>query len=226
MAGAGLAIDGLKRGGYTGMAETTAGGAMIGYKFGGGIGAAIGAVVGLEAGIVRMFIKGAAEKAKEKIKSLYGVDVKDKGVLQQIVDTAKSGFGGNLDMAIRSQQVRDLIQLYGMTTGQKVSGMPGSVTPLSLVQSGGSLYQSPQYNNGAPLPVLGGLPSLDRVGGGVASSAGGTIVIPLQIDSTAVGNVVIQDGRVVAQGAITAMKSNAGRQELTALQLSPGTLVT
>ena len=35
-------------------------------------------------------------------------------------------------------------------------------------------------------------------------------MIPLQIDSTAVGNVVIQDGRVVAQGAITAMKSNAG----------------
>jgi hypothetical protein len=104
--------------------------------------------------------------------------------------------------------------------------MPGSVTPLSLVQSGGSLYQSPQYNNGAPLPVLGGLPSLDQVGGGVASNAGGTIVIPLQIDSTAVGNVVIQDGRVVAQGAITAMKSNAGRRELTALQLSPGTLVT
>jgi len=29
-----------------------------------------------------------------------------------------------------------------------------------------------------------------------------------QIDSTAVGNVVIQDGRIVAQGAITAMKSN------------------
>jgi hypothetical protein len=51
-------------------------------------------------------------------------------------------------------------------------------------------------------------------------------VIPLQIDSTAIGNVVIQDGRVVAQGAITAMKSNAGRRELTALQLSPGTLVT
>jgi hypothetical protein len=70
MAGAGLAIDGLRRGGYTGMAETTAGGAMIGYEFGGPLGAAIGAVVGLEAGIVRMFIKGAAEKAKEKIKSL------------------------------------------------------------------------------------------------------------------------------------------------------------
>ena len=104
--------------------------------------------------------------------------------------------------------------------------MPGTVTPLSLVETGGSLFQAPQYNNGTPLPALGGLPSLDRVAGGVASNAGGTIVIPLQIDSTAVGNVVIQDGRVVAQGAITAMKSNTGRRELTALQLSPGTLVS
>jgi len=226
LAGGMLLLDGLKRGGWTGMAEDTAGGAMIGFKFGGPLGAAIGAAAGAVAGIVRMFIKGAADKAKEKIKALYGVDISDKGVLQQIVDTAKSGFGGNIDMAIRSPQVRDLIQLYAMTTGQKVSGMPGSVTPLSLVETGGSLFQSPQYNNGTPLPALGGLPSLDRVAGGVATNAGGTIVIPLQIDSTAVGNVVIQDGRVVAQGAITAMKSNVGRRELTALQLSPGTLVT
>jgi len=51
-------------------------------------------------------------------------------------------------------------------------------------------------------------------------------MIPLQIDSQAAGNVVIQNGRVVTQGAITAMKGNAGRREMTALQLSPGTLVS
>jgi hypothetical protein len=58
------------------------------------------------------------------------------------------------------------------------------------------------------------------------TNAGGAIVIPLQIDSQAVGSVVIQNGRVVTQGAITAMKSNSGRREMTALQLSPGTLVS
>ena len=225
-AGIGLFMDAMRRGGAAGVGEAAAGGALLGFNIGGPLGAAIGAGIGAVAGIVRMFIKGAAEKAKEKIKALYGVDIRDQGVLHQIVDTAKSAFGGNLDMAIRSPQIRDMIQLYAMTTGQKVSGMPGAVTPLSLVEKGGSLFQSPQYNNGTPLPALGGLPSLDRVAGGVASNAGGTIVIPLQIDSTAVGNVVIQDGRVVAQGAITAMKSNTGRRELTALQLSPGTLVS
>ena len=147
-------------------------------------------------------------------------------MIQQIVDIAKSAFGGNLDLAIRSPQIRDLIQLYAMSTGQKPTGMPGAVTPLSLVETGGGLYQTSQYQNGQPLAGLAGLPSLDSVGGGVASNAGGTIVIPLQIDSQTIGNVVIQNGRVVTQGAISAMKSNAGRREMTALQLSPGTLVT
>lgn len=221
-----LALEGLRRGGWSGVAMTTAGGAMIGAKFGGPLGAAIGAGIGFVAGLVRLFVKGAEEKAREKIKALYGVDISDKGLLKQIVDTAKQAFGGNLDVAIRSQQVRDLIQLYAMSTGQPTRGMPATVHPLDIVETGGSLYQSPGYSNGTALPGLGGLPTLDTIGGGVASGAGlGTTVVNLQIDSKTVGNVIIQNGRVLAQGAINAMKANAGRRELTALQVSPG-LVT
>jgi len=211
MGGALLALDGLRRGGWLGVGETTAGGALVGFKYGGPLGAAIGAGVGFVAGIVRLFVKGAEEKAREKIKALYGVDISDKGLLKQIVDTAKQAFGGNLDMAIRSQQVRDLIQLYAMSTGQPARGMPATVHPLDIVQTGGSLYQSPGYSNGTALPGLGGLLTLDTIGGGVASGAGlGTTVVNLQIDSKTVGNVIIQNGRVVAQGAINAMKANAG----------------
>ena len=146
-------------------------------------------------------------------------------MLKQIADTAKSAFGGNIDMAIRSQQIRDLIQLYAMSTGQKTTGMPANVQAVSMVQSGGSLFQSTNYANGTALPGLGGLPMLDRIGGGVASSTQ-TTVIPLQIDSKAVGTVIIQNGRVVAQGAINSMQSSAGRRELTSLQLSPGLLTS
>ena len=221
-----LALEGLRRGGWSGVAMTTAGGAMIGAKFGGPLGAAIGAGAGFVAGLARLFVKSAEEKAREKIKALYGVDISDKGLLKQIVDTATHAFGGNLDMAIRSQQIRDLIQLYAMSTGQPTRGMPATVHPLDVVQVGGSLYQSPGYSNGTALPGLNGLPTLDRIGGGVASGAGlGTTVVNLQIDSKTVGNVIIQNGRVVAQGAINAMKSNAGRREMIALQVSPGTLV-
>jgi len=230
MGGALLAMDGLRRGGKAGLAETTAGGALIGYKFGGPLGAAIGGIAGTVAGIVRLFVKGAADKAKEKIKALYGVDIADKGVLQQIVDMAKSGFGGNLDMAIRSPQIRDLIQLYSMTTGQKTTGMPGTVTPLSLIETGGSLFQSPQYNNGTPLPGLGGLPGLDRIGAGTPS--GGGLVIQLDGPATTAllqgqaVQAIADNPRVVQSASMAATRSNANRRELTSLQLSPGTLTS
>ena len=116
--GAGLAMDGLRRGGKIGLAETIGGGALIGFMVGGPIGAAIGAAVGAIAGLVRMFRKSAEEKAKEKIKAAYGIDIRDKGVLKQIVQIAKESFGGNIDVAIRSSQIRDLIELYAMSTGQ------------------------------------------------------------------------------------------------------------
>jgi hypothetical protein len=231
MAGAMLAFDGLRRGGFTGMAETTAGGAMIGFKFGGPLGAAIGAAAGLVAGIVRLFVKGAEEKAKAKIKALYGVDISDKGVLKQIVDTAKSAFGGNLDLAIRSPQIRDLIQLYAMTTGQKPTGMPGTVTPVSLVETGGSLFQSPSYSNGSSLPGLSGLPSLDKIGGGTPSAAGPTVInitVPgaKEFFEKETVRMVVENPRAVQSAAMTATKANAGRREMTGLQLSPGLIVS
>jgi hypothetical protein len=182
------------------------------------------------AGVVRLFIKGATEKTKEKIKALYGVDISDKGVLKQIVDMTKSEFGGNIDMAIRSPQIRDLIQLYAMTTGQKTTGMPGTVTPLSLVETGGSLFQSPQYNNGTPLPALGGLPGLDQIGAGAAS--GGGLVIQLDGPATTAllqgqaVQAITNNPRLVQSATMAATKSNANRRELTSLQLSPGTLTS
>ena len=229
-AGAMLAMDGLRRGGKLGVAETAGGGALIGAKFGGPLGAVIGAIAGFAAGMVRLFIKGAVEKARQKIKDLYGVDISDKAVLQQVVDTAKQSYGGNLDMAIRTAQIRDLIQLYAMSTGQATKGMPATVHPLDLVQKGGSLYQSPGYSNGTALPGMGGLASLDSIGGGVASGAGPVVI---QLDGPATTsllrgeavNAIASNPRVVAGASLSAAKSNSGRRELTSLQLSPG-LVT
>jgi hypothetical protein len=229
-AGAGLAAAGLQRGGTSGIAMDAAGGAVMGMQLGGPLGALIGGVVGAMAGVVRLFIKGATEKTKEKIKALYGVDISDKGVLKQIVDMTKSGFGGNIDMAIRSPQIRDLIQLYAMTTGQKTTGMPGTVTALSLVETGGSLFQSPQYNNGTPLPALGGLPGLDQIGAGTPS--GGGLVIQLDGPATTAllqgqaVQAITNNPRLVQSATMAATKSNANRRELTSLQLSPGTIVS
>lgn len=69
-----------------------------------------------------------------------------------------------------------------MTTGQKPTGLPGAVTPVSLVETGGSLFQAPSYNNGAPLAGLAGLPGLDRIGAGTPSGSG--LVIQLDRPAT------------------------------------------
>jgi hypothetical protein len=171
----------------------------------------------------KKWLASAAQKAREKIRDLYCVEIEDQKILQQIVDIAKQTYAGNLDMAIRTQQVRDLIQLYAMSAGKTVKGMPPTPHPLDLVEAGGALHQSPGYSNGAPLPGLGGLPVFDAIGAGTPSGGGlGTTVVNLQIDSTTVGSVVLQNGRVVAQGVTSAMKANVGRRTMASPQLSPG----
>ena len=154
-------------------------------------------------------------------------------MLRQIVEMAKQGFGANLDMAIRSQQVRDLIELYAMTTGQSTGGLPAKVSPVSLVQTGGSLFQQPGFSNGTPLPSFGGLSSigLDRIGAGVAQNAG-----PIVVNITVPGakeffeketvRVVVENPRAVQSAAMNAIRANSNRRELTSLQLSPGTLTS
>jgi hypothetical protein len=163
MGGAMLAMDGIRRGGALGMVETTAGGAMIGFKYGGGVGAAIGAAVGAGIGLIGLFRKSAEKKAAEKIKAVYGVDIKDKGVLKQIIEIAKDRYGSNLDMAIRTAEVRDLVRLFAMSTGQSIAGLPKTMTSSTLVQSGGVLSQERSYYGGVRLPDLGGrIPTYHR----------------------------------------------------------------
>src|SRR5579884_655393 len=219
--GATLALMGLQRGGVSGLAMTTAGGAMVGFKYGGPLGAAIGAGIGAVAGLVRLFVKGAQEKAREKIKATYGVDIREKNILAEIVNIAKQGFGGNLDAAIHSQQIRDLVELYALSTGQSTSGLPATVRPVSLLQQGGSLFQSSS----------GGL-TLDRIGNGAASSAAGPTVINITVPGAKeffekeTVRVVVENPRAVQSAAMTATKASAGRREMTGLQLSPGLILS
>jgi hypothetical protein len=217
-----LALAGLQRGGLSGLAMTTAGGAMVGFKYGGPLGAAIGAGIGAIAGIARLFVKSAEEKAREKIRATYGVDVRDKGILRQIVETAKQAFGGNLDAAIRSQQVRDLIELYAMTTGQSTAGLPPTVRPVSLIQQGGMLYQQ-TFTAGATA-------TLDRIAAGAPAT--GPIVINISVPGAKeffekeTVRVVVDNPRAVQSATLSATRANAGRRELAALQFSPGLVIT
>jgi hypothetical protein len=218
-AGAGLFMDAMRRGGKMGILEATGGGALVGFQFGGPIGALIGAAVGFTAGLVRSFIKGASEKLRDKIKTVYGVDVTEKNILSQILSIIKQNYGGNLDVGVRSAPVRELIELYALSTGKSIAATARmqAMSAYSYSQAGGVLSQQSGGSYSASLDGLRG--------GSQTSGVGGSSTIVLTIDSTTVGSVVLQNGRVVAAAGIRAMKANAGRREQTALQISPG-LVT
>jgi hypothetical protein len=230
--GAGLAINGIERGGALGIAEATGGGALVGMQFGGPLGAAIGAGVGFLASLGRTLFGGKndVDETRSRIKSIYGVDIADKGVLNQIVKMAKSGFGGSIDTAIRSPEVRKLIEEYAMATGQKYTGPSASPQSATLAQSGGSLYQSPTYQGGTPLPSLGG--SLPTLGAITATGAGPSVVnAQFSINGKDVSDVF--NGQVVsvvtpgyiASGSMQAQTANNGRLATAAMQLQPSTLL-
>jgi len=219
MAGAGLFMDAMRRGGKLGIAEATAGGALVGLHYGGPLGAAIGAIAGFGAGLIRSFFKGATEKAREKIRECYGVDIKDRGVLGQIVRIAKESFGSNLDMAIRTQQVRDLVELYAMSTGQSTGGLPATMKAVSLAQSGGSLFSVPSTGFGSA--SLSG-----RISPGVASNAGPQVInisIPgaKEFFETETVQIIVDNGRVVQRAANSGARANVLRRDNAMLGLAP-----
>jgi tape measure domain-containing protein len=222
-----LAADGLRRGGLLGALETTAGGALIGAKFGGPIGAAIGAGVGLTAGLIRSLFKSAEEKAKREIRSVYGVDVTERGIISQVLDIAKSSYGGNLPVAIRSNQVRDLVELFAMSSGQNFGGGLVNVQrPLQLVQTGGQTYQSPQRIGQASYVYPG---SLGAAPGGVT-----TVVANFSLDGQATRavmygetvNAIASEGGAVAEAAAGAYRgglaSSSGRVSTLEPLTAPG----
>ncbi len=227
-----LAYDGLRRGGALGVAETTAGGALIGFKFGGPLGAAIGATVGLGAGLVRLFMKSGEEKVREKIRSLYGIDVNDKGILRQIVDLAKANYGGNLDLAIRSKQIRELLELYSQATGQRWGARSLTATPISLSQSAsGAISIMPTYRNGEatnPWSVGGPTPlSSPLSAGSVSMSASFSFDGPTteRILSGRVVEGLRANPREVAGAVSSAYAQNYSRRQNYANMVAPG-LVT
>ena len=93
-----------------------------------------------------------------------------------------------------------------------------------------SLFQSPQYNNGTPLPAPGGLPGLDQIGAG--TPYGGGLVIQLEGPATTAllqgqaVQTITNNPRLAQNASMVATKSNANRRELTRLRLSPGTIVS
>ncbi len=212
LGGGALAFDGLKRGGWLGLGEDVAGGALIGAKFGGPLGAAIGAGIGALAGTIRLFMKSATEKLKSKIKDVYQIDIDDKDFLQSILDLAKSSYGGNLDVCIRSAQVRDWLMYYRMQTNQASTGNLGAIDNsargVSLSGYGGGVTQNSVYVGGAGY----------NYGGLIGATTPGNTFQPQP--TTIQANLYI-DGRQVNASVQQANTGSSGRRESAALLRDP-----
>jgi hypothetical protein len=212
---------------------TTAGGALIGLKFGGPVGAVIGAGIGFVAGLIRLGHKSPEETVRGKIKSLYGVDIQTKSILQQIVAIAKQTYGGNFDVAIRGDTVKEMVEMYAQQTDQKFLGQSTSVQAASMTQSGGMLYQNPVYNNGVPSYLSGSLPTYGAVAGG-ASTGPITLNVTFSLDGKATTsaiqgetiNVIKSVPRLIQAASQKAVASSSGRRESAALLMAPGTVLS
>ena len=234
--GAGLMADGWKRGGAVGFGESIGGGALAGATIGSmvmpgigtAVGAAIGAGVGLIGSLIGMFRKGADQKLRDKIRSLYHIEVRDKALLTQIVETAKQ-YGGNLDMTIRAPQVAELLELYALSTGQQFP-MRNIARPFVMTQTGGSLYQMPSYDRGEAYGYSG----LPMIGGGSYQPVQGGQAINVQLDPQATrefleGRMVsaISDNpEVVVSATSRGASRNVARRDLAASVLAPGTVLS
>jgi len=141
----------------------------VGWIAAGAIGGAIG--------LISLFRKPAQQKAIEKAKQVYGVTVSAE-IARAIVEAGKAM--GGLDVAIHSAQVREMIELYAMATGQKIG--PGSaVRPVNLVQSNGQIFQQAQSINGQQYVHQSPFVTY----GGVAAQTLQPAVINVQLDGNA-----------------------------------------
>jgi len=218
--GGALAFLGLQRGGLSGLGMTIAGGALIGAKFGGPLGALIGGGIGALAGTIRLFIKGAEEKIVQKVKSVYGIDIARNFARDPLLGIIKQTFGGNIDVGIRSPQIRDLIELYAMSTGQSTGGIAtGRPIASSFALSGGTFTQQPIFQNGLSMGL------------GQASNASPIIVQNyIQLDGEIVQAQSLQaisDNPRSVQGALfKANSQNADRRKQLGLMVSPGLMTS
>ena len=149
MALATAGLLGSRRGTWGGVAEGAAGGALIGTSILPGIGTLIGAGVGALIGVGEMIagVESPEHEAIRLVKSIYNVNI-NTAMGSSIVNVAKSQYGGQVSLAVRSPEVRQMLGLYAAGTNQRMAQSADTPHGAGLVESGGALSQSQMYQYG------------------------------------------------------------------------------
>ena len=210
-----------------------AGGAMIGMQMGGPLGAAIGAGAGALAGIGEKIagVETPENEAKRLIKQIYGLTI-DNNTARQIAAMAKQSYGGAVSVAVRSSEVRQLLQLYAESTGQKSNLFLNDPHGVNLVQAGGRLNQSAVYNNGTPYTYASNLPVMGPAGSPIPTGnpyAGGATYLTLNLNGQSaadvlegrVGPALASNSRMVASSWVDGGMASSSRLNGAIMMLSP-----
>lgn len=236
-------ISGSRRGSWGGIAESAGGGALMGAGIGTmilpgigtAVGAGIGAVAGFGIGVGEKIagVESAQAEARRLVKQIYGIDIpQSNSVIKQIVEMAQSQYGGSISMTVRTPAVRDLLQLYAESTGQKSNLWLSHGHGVNLTEANGMLNQSAVYNNGTPYTYASNLPILGPAGSPIPTGnpfAGGVTV---QVSAEQTENLwtrgtaaaIAGGSRAVAASAVNGQAASASRISGANVMLSPDTL--
>ncbi|HXP88837.1 MAG TPA: hypothetical protein VN841_29215 [Bryobacteraceae bacterium] len=222
---------GSGRGTWGGIAGGTVGGALVGMEFGGPLGAAIGAAAGFGIGLGEKLagVETPENQAKRLARQVYNISI-DNQMARQIVSISKEKYGNTMSVAIRSPEVRQMMGLYAAGTGQSSRFPQSAATPhgASLVESGGSLYQSATYQYGNPYTMQSNLPTLGPSGGSWPNPSSPTYV-SLNIGSQDAAGFMtgsyVTPGFVQSQFATAQEASNGRVNNSASMQGQPALIV-
>ena len=206
MAGIGLGLDGWNRGGWLGAAEMGGSGAIIGNRFGGPVGAAIGAAIGFGVGAIKaLFFKSVDQKIVDKVKQVYGLSIDKYFAKNTIWPIIQGEFGGNIDVGVRSEKIRNLLDTYGSMTNQagKIQAIDNVARGVVLNQTGGRIMQDATWVNGTAYNYGGSTAGIGRSFAPNPAIGGGGMNLSIQLDgqaTTAVmrGEIVRSPGQIAS----------------------------
>jgi hypothetical protein len=220
-------LFGNNRGTGTGIAESTIGGALTGAGIGTsilpGLGTAIGAGIGAGVGALASGIEALtgdtspSTKAKKYAKQFYGITISNQ-MASQIAQIAASKYGGNVQVAVRSPEVRQMLGLYAAGTGQNNSKALSSLTPhaASLAEQGGTLYQQATYQYGQAYTFKSSLPTLGGISTQQYPTAGSPINLSLNVDGKGMGDFM--NGNVITPSNVSDALQGANQNSMQVAQ--------
>jgi hypothetical protein len=218
-----------------GILEGAGGGAALGMQYAGPLGAAVGAVAGALAGVGEMLagMESPQDKAKRLVKTTYQITI-STGMANQIVAIAQQKYGNNVQEAVRSPEVRQMLGLYAAGTGQKSSALLTEMTPHAgnLIMQGGQLQQEASYMYGQAYTYQSSLPTYGGVSSTTLPSPSNTTPVHMQLNINGSDNLtnfmagnVITPGMVQSQFA-TAQQNSTGRVQNAATVQQPGLIAS